>query len=159
VETPQQKYLRLHPDRRQASVDKYHASHKEEERIKNAQRARKPSVRKKRKLYESKYRQSEKGKYAQRKHKLKKYGITPEQYDKLLKFQSGVCGVCKQPDVKNLAVDHDWVTGKVRGLLCYRCNSKMGQDDSILIWIRNAALYMEVYMDGIIEETISLDNP
>ncbi len=54
----------------------------------------------------------------------KRYGITVEEYEDLLKSQDGVCAICKMPCVtgKRLHVDHDHMTGEIRGLLCYRCN-------------------------------------
>lgn len=72
----------------------------------------------------------------QRMHKMLKrnYGITPEQYDALHDAQNGLCAICGQPETKVmkgircvLAVDHDHVTGKIRGLLCTRCNAGLGQ--------------------------------
>lgn len=64
-----------------------------------------------------------------------KYGITREQYDNLFEQQGGLCAICKQPEtvktgagvIRRLAVDHDHDTGRVRGLLCYRCNTTLGQ--------------------------------
>jgi hypothetical protein len=52
----------------------------------------------------------------------------------MLKEQKGVCAICHQPEtaigrggkVVNLGVDHDHVTGQVRHLLCYRCNTSLG---------------------------------
>lgn len=69
--------------------------------------------------------------------KLKsKYGITLEQYNDLLKKQNGVCAIClsletrtyknKNIVVESLCVDHDHETGKIRGLLCHKCNSALG---------------------------------
>ncbi|QDP45537.1 endonuclease VII [Microbacterium phage FuzzBuster] len=53
----------------------------------------------------------------------KTYGLTPEQYDELLKRQGGKCAICRaKPKTKRLAVDHDHKTGAVLGLLCSRCN-------------------------------------
>lgn len=53
----------------------------------------------------------------------KVYGLTPEQYDELLRRQGGRCAICRgRPKSKRLAVDHDHKTGAVRGLLCSRCN-------------------------------------
>ena len=58
--------------------------------------------------------------------KLKcKYGITLEEYNQLFQQQNGHCAICgthQSELVKTLAVDHDHKTGKVRGLLCMRCN-------------------------------------
>lgn len=69
-----------------------------------------------------------------RRYQLKrKYGITPEQYDALLAEQSGVCGICGRPPRDDIAlhVDHDHTTGRIRGLLCFRCNNALGdfEDD------------------------------
>jgi hypothetical protein len=62
-----------------------------------------------------------------RKYHLKStYGITPEQYDDLSVQQGGVCAVCKEPSEKKLYVDHDHVSGDVRGLLCHKCNVAIG---------------------------------
>lgn len=58
-------------------------------------------------------------------HLWKKFGITLEQYEDLYRQQLGCCAVCKQHSSAfkyKLAVDHDHITGEIRGLLCYRCN-------------------------------------
>lgn len=62
-----------------------------------------------------------------RKHWLRKaYGLTPEQYDDMLRAQGGVCAICKKPPKGNrLHVDHCHETGRIRGLLCVSCNSKL----------------------------------
>jgi hypothetical protein len=64
----------------------------------------------------------------------RKYGITPEQYDKMYQDQKGLCACCGQPETaihwkgrkRTLAVDHDHVTGQVRQLICHRCNVVIG---------------------------------
>lgn len=70
-----------------------------------------------------------------RKYRLAvKFGITVAQYDALLEAQGGLCAVCRKEEtvigrgglVKPLAVDHNHVTGQVRGLLCQRCNFAIG---------------------------------
>jgi hypothetical protein len=60
--------------------------------------------------------------------RLQRYGITPADFDKMLAEQQGKCKLCfKIPDTdkRPLCVDHNHVTGKVRGLLCYGCNRLM----------------------------------
>jgi hypothetical protein len=61
-------------------------------------------------------------------HLRRKYGITLADYDRRLEEQGGVCAICKEarPEERTLHVDHDHVTGKVRGLLCFRCNNAIG---------------------------------
>ena len=57
------------------------------------------------------------------------YDLTEKKYDVLLKKQNGVCAVCGKSETVThrgklirLAVDHDHITNKVRGLLCNKCN-------------------------------------
>jgi recombination endonuclease VII len=72
------------------------------------------------------YRQRYRTRYArlQRNARLKKaYGISPEQYEKMLDKQGGVCALCfRAPKKIPLPVDHDHHSGRVRGLLCFFCN-------------------------------------
>ena len=59
---------------------------------------------------------------------VRKYGISLEQYDEMLKAQQGVCAICATScdTGMNLAVDHCHDTNKVRGLLCKNCNTAIG---------------------------------
>jgi len=68
-------------------------------------------------------------------HIKHKYGLETGQYDSLYAGQNGLCGACSQFSVKKMCVDHDHITGKVRGLLCARCNIVLGMvkdNDEIL---------------------------
>lgn len=60
----------------------------------------------------------------------KNYGIGIEDYDRMLDSQGGKCAICgaDRPGKahKNFAVDHCHATGRVRGLLCVRCNVGLG---------------------------------
>ncbi len=50
-------------------------------------------------------------------------GVTDADYERLLSEQDGHCALCPtKPKTRRLHVDHDHATGRVRGLLCYRCN-------------------------------------
>lgn len=62
------------------------------------------------------------------------YGITMAQYEALSAAQDHRCAICDQPEQavhhrgtkKQLSVDHCHDTGRVRGLLCGRCNRGLG---------------------------------
>jgi hypothetical protein len=60
----------------------------------------------------------------------KRYGITLEDYDQMLADQGGKCLICEASQAGNVgqafAVDHCHETGRVRGLLCIKCNSRLG---------------------------------
>lgn len=58
-----------------------------------------------------------------------RYGITPEQWQALHDEQDGLCGICRGPQQgkRRLGLDHNHETGKVRGLLCDRCNLLVGK--------------------------------
>jgi hypothetical protein len=67
----------------------------------------------------------------ERRSKFKKqYGISLEQYEEMLHNQGYGCAICgtKKPSerTKYFAVDHCHNTGKVRGLLCTKCNRGLG---------------------------------
>lgn len=77
-------------------------------------------------------------------HLKSAYGITLEQYGKILAAQNGVCAVCfRPPRGKLLAVDHDHLTGIIRGALCSSCNLRVigKHRDSDLF--RSAANYLD----------------
>ena len=82
-----------------------------------------------------------------RKHLLKKnYGMTLEDYNKMWIEQSGKCAICGKHEQELdtvLCVDHCHTTGKVRGLLCSKCNAGIGllQDDFNVVL--SAAKYLE----------------
>ena len=96
----------------------------------------KPENRLKEKKKRDKYRASLRGQIKQREHHLKRYGITLEEYDKLLTAQEYKCAICDM-FLKNIIVhlDHNHQTGEIRGLLCQKCNFGLGnfQDNSSLL--------------------------
>ena len=72
-----------------------------------------------------------------RAYKLRKYGLTLEQYQALLEEQGGVCAACHLPPEEGriLVIDHCHDTGKIRGLLHNNCNVIVGmsREDSALL--------------------------
>lgn len=71
-----------------------------------------------------------------------RYGLTIEQVEELRASQGGSCAVCKK-ELKKFHIDHDHNTGKVRGLLCHRCNVMIGGWDD-KEWLNSAMRYMGV---------------
>jgi hypothetical protein len=71
-------------------------------------------------------------KYLKRWRLVNRYGISLEEYNRLLKNQHGKCAICGNiPNKKgnagqSLHVDHDHNTGNIRGLLCSSCNLAVG---------------------------------
>lgn len=64
-----------------------------------------------------------------RNHLKSRYGTTPEEYQAKFDAQNGQCEICKcalepAPSVKT-HLDHDHKTGRLRGLLCSKCNTRL----------------------------------
>lgn len=75
----------------------------------------------------------------------RKYGLTPESYLALHRSQGGRCGICAAELAAGLgaAVDHDHMTGRVRGLLCSSCNMHLGVIEKRgTAWIAGALAYL-----------------
>ena len=80
------------------------------------------------------YRQTSGYKFNRWKYWLRdEYGLTVEQYGRMLKTQNSCCAICNKPETASnqyglmrLAIDHGHTTGKIRGLLCQRCNQALG---------------------------------
>jgi hypothetical protein len=78
-------------------------------------------------------------------HRKKNYGITQEEYDKLNALQNGLCAICGKENVKgkSLGVDHDHITGEIRGLLCQKCNLALGNFEDNIEFVKRAISYLE----------------
>ena len=77
--------------------------------------------------------------------------FTHDQYEQLLLSQGGVCAICedKPTPKRKLSVDHEHQTGRVRGLLCTRCNMGIGYFRTIKV-MEFALRYMKEYTVGIV---------
>ena len=70
---------------------------------------------------------------------LRLYGVTKQQYLLMYAEQDGKCKLCLREcsTLEFLCVDHDHKTGKVRGLLCRKCNIALGHfEDDIDVMLR-----------------------
>jgi hypothetical protein len=78
--------------------------------------------------------------------RLRKYRMTLDDYDRMLSDQNGVCAICGGPqDWKGrtlLNVDHCHDTGRVRGLLCHRCNTAIGLMKDDVVRLQSAINYL-----------------
>lgn len=95
----------------------------------------------------------EKCKRLKRKSDLKKkYGLIPEDLERMLRDQDNKCAICGQEiflhgssvDKNKIArVDHNHETGKIRGLLCNDCNRGIGLLKDSPLLLANALKYLE----------------
>lgn len=79
----------------------------------------------------------------------REFGLTIEQYEIKLSEQNGVCAICRRVCAtnRNLSVDHDHQTQKVRGLLCVKCNTMIGLADDLSERLLLAAQYLESWKE------------
>tara|TARA_R100001163_G_C5059146_1_gene195794 strand:+ start:687 stop:1133 length:447 start_codon:yes stop_codon:yes gene_type:complete len=70
-----------------------------------------------------------------------RYRITPEEHEKLVKANKGMCEVCNTR--KGEAVDHCHATGEIRGYLCHACNRAIGLLGDTVEGLRQAVDYLE----------------
>lgn len=86
------------------------------------------------------------------------FGLTREEYNNKLKAQNFVCAICGEYEnsiynktgvIKNLAVDHDHKTGKMRDLLCWRCNTTLGKINEDLELVDKIKLYLTKHKETI----------
>lgn len=83
-------------------------------------------------------------------HFKKSYGIGYKDVLKLREQQKDLCAICFEPGfmmnsrVKSpLNVDHDHITGSVRGLLCHNCNRGLGLFQDNIERLKSAIKYLE----------------
>lgn len=77
-----------------------------------------------------------------RESKYRKYNITTEDYNNLYKSQDGKCAICLKP-FELLHIDHNHISGRVRGLLCNPCNNALGLFKDDIILLQFAIYYLE----------------
>jgi len=75
-----------------------------------------------------------------------KYGIGCEEYEELLSKQDHTCAVCGK-ELKSRGghthLDHDHITGKIRGMLCTNCNRGIGHLQESITVLEAAVVYLK----------------
>jgi Recombination endonuclease VII len=77
------------------------------------------------------------------------YGLSEEKYYEIFNEQEGRCAICGN-SLDNPHIDHDHITGKVRGILCPGCNWGLGSFGDSPEVLRKAASYIadsRLYLD------------
>ena len=74
-------------------------------------------------------------------HLMRRYGVGDAEVAAMIEAQGGVCLICKGP-LDRPHVDHDHVTGKVRGVLCFNCNAGLGKFRDNVEIVERALAYL-----------------
>ena len=83
--------------------------------------------------------------------RLRKRGVSRDEYLFKLHQQVGACAVCSRPESavkdghRGLHQDHNHKTGKVRGILCSRCNQVLGRVHEDVALLRSLADYLDAH--------------
>ena len=67
--------------------------------------------------------------------------LTYEQYNTMLETQHNECDICNQPLIQP-HIDHDHTTGKIRSLLCHKCNVLLGMSKEDITVLEKAITYL-----------------
>ena len=80
-------------------------------------------------------------------HRRRKYGLSEDAYQAMIASQDDLCAICENPMRKktNRHVDHCHTSGRVRALLCNRCNTILGRMEESPELLRAMASYIERY--------------
>jgi len=84
-----------------------------------------------------------------------KFGISLEDYTQMVANQNGVCAICFRPEtvrtkqgvIKQLGLDHNHKTDKLRELLCHDCNTAIGLMDEDVSRLLSAVSYLNKHKD------------
>ncbi len=80
-------------------------------------------------------------------HRYKKLGVCNIKYEDILTSQKGCCAICdsklNSSRYTKFAVDHNHLTGQVRGLLCMQCNTAIGLMKESVVRLQSAITYLQ----------------
>jgi hypothetical protein len=92
------------------------------------------------------------------------YGLSNAEYETMLHKQEGVCKICLQKETRMrlgrllpLAVDHDHATGKIRGLLCSKCNTAIGLLQDNIVIASRLSQYLKQSNPSVKQQTLMSD--
>lgn len=96
-------------------------------------------------LEESKVARKTNPEKTKQRHLKTRYGITFGEKQDMLLAQGNACAICEvdTPGKKGWHTDHCHKTKKVRGIICYSCNTGLGAFKDNPTWLRAAANYLE----------------
>jgi hypothetical protein len=122
-----EKFHERNPDSQKQSSTRWHTANREQDRVRSLGRWRGMS-------HDEKQR-----------HRLQRYGVTPEWFREQLVGQAARCAVCGEVmgPGRDTHVDHDHTTGRVRGLLCRNCNIMLGHAKDSAEILNKAVSYLE----------------
>ena len=91
------------------------------------------------------FKNAEKSRVWRRNRHLKvKFGITEDEFQKILEKQDGICAICGREQYgRTLDVDHCHKTGRIRGILCHRCNMGLGYFQDNIELLEKAKKYIK----------------
>lgn len=84
-------------------------------------------------------------------HVARRYGLAPEDFDRMLAAQDGRCAICsvvlagRALDADSPQVDHDHETDQLRAILCRPCNTALGMFDDNVPRILRAVEYLQTW--------------
>lgn len=130
--TREAKWRAEHPERSREHARNWYHKHKHELKFKLQRKATTEKNREARNAYGRSY--HSKNRELRKTYKWKRYGVTMDDFHRMLAEQDSRCAICRRPETikrkdgvpHGLAIDHDHETGVVRGLLCRSCNTALG---------------------------------
>src|SRR3990167_5363397 len=80
---------------------------------------------------------------AKERHRKSNYGITQKEFELLLQVQNYRCPICTISLNQSSHLDHDHKTGRIRGVLCSKCNVGLGNLCDDISLLKQAQQYLE----------------
>lgn len=75
------------------------------------------------------------------------YGISLEEFRQLLETQQGICAACDE-ELEKPVLDHNHITGKIRGIICSACNLALGMTKDSSKKLRKLADYVDKHAES-----------